>query len=484
MTVPSVSKACYRSKGIRIGGSRSKNGCSTCRIRRVKCDETKPNFFGGSQFRWIKALIVQLGQQEDAVNSAVVAFSSMHEAAFRSPLVKPSTTKQLQGSQLDGAITSISNSEEWVVATAAYCASVRALQQSINRHGRVAVPAALVCCILFAALNMMQCDYDGAVLHIEHGLGILAKEQSIERSGGSLCLPGWSATTADGAMSALVSGFYRLTIAAFFYGRTETLLRERIVLAASSRVAQPSVDGVSLFQYMDEARTSLATLVGCTLKFAAELEHLNSWGASFRATSAAVTREVVNMAESRMVHIVLESQFLSLVILLHTCFDADESGYDAYFDEFRAILDLCDEYIALYVRSLQSFGLQRKGGDFTFDMEIMPQLWLVGKKCRHRQHRRRCIELLKTYPRQEGVWDPRLICSLAKRTMEIEETALSADGSSLPATLDRLWTVDLDSRYVHGSLAVFTYKPIALGGRGLSWEEMILVETGQQENTR
>lgn len=32
MTVPSVSKACYRSKGIRIGGSRSKNGCSTCRF--------------------------------------------------------------------------------------------------------------------------------------------------------------------------------------------------------------------------------------------------------------------------------------------------------------------------------------------------------------------------------------------------------------------------------------------------------------------
>ncbi|OAA79732.1 hypothetical protein LEL_03218 [Akanthomyces lecanii RCEF 1005] len=442
----------------------------------------QPAVFGGSQFRWIKALIVQLGQQEDAVNSAVVAFSSMHEAAFRFSLVKPSTTKQLQGSQLDGAITSISNSEEWVVATAAYCASVRALQQSINRHGRVAVPAALVCCILFAALNMMQCDYDGAVLHIEHGLGILAKEQSIERSGGSLCLPGWSATTPDGAMSALVSGFYRLTIAAFFYGRTETLLRERIMLAASSRVAQPSVDDVGLFQDMDEARTSLATLVGCTLKFAAEvskykdsattppsecflrrdsqLEHLNSWGASFRATSAAVTREVVNVAESRMVHIVLESQFLSLVILLHTCLDADESGYDAYFDDFRAILDLCDEYIALYVRSQQSFGLQRKGGDFTFDMEIMPQLWL------------------------EGVWDPRLICSLAKRTMEIEETALSADGSSLPATLDRLWTVDLDSRYVHGSLAVFTYKPIALGGRGLSWEEMILVETGQQENTR
>ena len=387
-----------------------------------------------------------------------------------------------------------------MVATAAYCASVRALQQAIDRRGRVAVPAALVCCILFAALNMVQCDYDGAVCHIEHGLGILAKEQSIERSGGNLCLPGWSATAADGAMSALVSGFHRLTIAAFFYGRTETLLRERIMLATSSRVGLSSIDGVARFQDMDEARTSLAALVGSTLKFAAEvsrykdcattpppecflrrdsqLEHLNSWCASFRATPAAVTREMVNVAELRMVSIVLESQFLSLIILLHTCLDADESGYDAYFDEFQAILNLCDEYIALYVGSLQSLGLQRKGGDFTFDMEIMPQLWLVGKKCRHRQHRRRCIELLKKYPRQEGVWDPRLICSLAKRTMEIEEAALSADDSSLPDNLDRLWTVDLDSRYAYGSLAVFTYKPASLGGRGLSWEEMILVETG------
>ncbi len=425
----------------------------------------------------------------------------MHESAFRSSLDKPSTNQQLQGSHPDSS-RAIPNAEP-VVATATYCASVRALQQAIDRRGRVAVPAALVCCILFAALNMVQCDYDGAVCHIEHGLGILAKEQSIERRGGSLCLPGWSATTADGAMSALVSSFYRLTIAAFFYGRTETLLRERIMVAGLPRVEQDSGDVVVPFRGIDEARMSLSTLAGDTLKFAAivseykdsgttppleffhqrnrRLEHLTSWRASLLASSTTVASEKADGAGLRMVHIVLESQRLSLIILLRTCLDPDESGYDSCFDEFRAILVLCEEYIALYTASLSSSEPQKRYGGFTFDMEIIPQLWLVGKKCRQRQYRQWCINLLQKYPRKEGVWDPRLICSLAKRTMEIEEAALSADGPSLPDNFDRLWTVDLDSRYAYGSMAVFAYKPTMLGGRGLSWEEMILIETQQQK---
>ncbi|XWW93423.1 hypothetical protein V2A60_001356 [Cordyceps javanica] len=457
--------------------------------------------FGGSQFQWIKALIVQLGQQEDAVMSAVVAFSSMHEAAFRTSLHGPAARTQLPASHMD-VLASVPNTTEYTAVTAAYSASVRALQQAIDERGRVAVPAALICCILFAALNMVQCDYDGAVCHIEHGLGILAREQSIERSGGSLCLPGWSATAANGAMSSLVSGFYRLTIAVFFYGRTETLLEERISVAVSSRVGQPAVDAVIPFRDIDEARMSLSILAGNTLRFAAEVgghrdrqdlpspecfrrrdEHLgriHSWCASFQATLAASPSELAEEASLRMIHIVLESQSLALVILLRTCLDADESGYDACFHEFRAVLVLCEEYVALYSASRASYTPGREAGNFTFDMEILPQLWLVGKKCRHREYRRWCIDLLARYRRKEGVWDPRLICGLAKRTMEIEEAALPSGRTLLPNNFDRLWTVDLDSRYTYGSVAVFAYKPTALGGRGLSWEELIPVEQQAQ----
>lgn len=431
---------------------------------------------------------MQLGQQEDAVNAAVVAFSAMHEATLLPSLSR--TAQRLPGS----------GPAHWpypssgATATAAYCAAVRLLSLAIDRRGRVAVPVALVCCVLFAALEMVRCDYDVAMQHIEHGLEIVAKEQGIEQSGGSLCLPGWSATTADGAMSALVSSFYRLAITAFFYGRPETLLQERIITAPP----QKRLGAVVSFDGIGEARRSLLALAGNTLKFVTNvskhkysntateacfrrrdgrLERLSSWHASLLATTIPPS-DAVNHTRLRLMRIVLESQLISLVILLRTCLNADESAYDACFDEFRSILLLCQEYLSLSA-SWSSAEPRHSAADFTFDMEIMPQLWLVGKKCRHRQYRRWGIALLRKYTRKEGMWDPRLICSLASRVMEIEESSLPAGDASLPSDYDRLLSVDLDTRDSHASLVTFAYKPVVLGGRGLSWKETILIEPRQ-----
>ncbi|KAJ3497386.1 hypothetical protein NLG97_g1949 [Lecanicillium saksenae] len=548
----------FRHKQIRIGGSRSKKGCTTCKIRKVKCDETKPSckrcvstgrkcdgyepvstlaiasspkpfqqisaaplcrtllyrtahgsahvhgyfyhhcleqVFGGSQFKWIQPLIAQLGEHDDAISAAVVAFSSMHKAEF---LFSQDNSFILQSSDGSDARRkkSATNLGEILAAATAYGKSVRALQKRIDQGGRVAVPIALVCCILFAAFNMIQCDYDGAVRHIEYGLGIVAKEQTIERSGGKPCLPGWSTTAADSTMSALVSGFQRLAIAAFFYGRTETLLQEQITIAPSPLATQ-RLSGPS-FAHIHEARSSLTLVAGSVLKFAADvssyhssgtspplecigerdkkLEYIYAWRAAFLAISSVSDGGGTDPISIRMLHLLLDSQLLALIVVLRTSLDLDETGYDECFDEFRQILILCQEYISIYSSSSTVTGTSRQVDDFTFDMEILPQLWLIGKKCRHRQYRRWGIDLLHKYRRKEGVWDPALICNLAKRTMEIEEANVPSDDTSLPSNLDRLWMVDLDSRYANGSLAQFAYKPTTLGGRGLSWEEMILTD--------
>lgn len=417
----------------------------------------------------------------------------MHEAVF---LGAHFTSQRMQSSPFRKLKFNMA-SEQAVAATTAYCASVRALQQAIDRHGRVAVPAALVCCILFAAFHMLQYDYDDSIRHIEYGLGIVAKEQRIERCGGGICVSGWSATAEQGAMAALVSGFHRLSIAVFFYGRPNALLQGRIIMPNSSSADHDSC-GVVLFKDIDEARVSLSIVAASTLKFTAEviqyqrdaeippvqhfqerqrrLEYLDSWRASLGALTPTIHNASADETKFRMLQIVLESQILALVVLVRTSLDADESGYDACFDEFRQILILCEEYITLYSSSLLFAGAQHRTESFTFDMEILPQLWLIGKKCRHRQYRRWAINLLQKYHRKEGVWDPALICNLTKRAMEIEEQNISPRDLSLPSDFDRLWSVDLDSRYVDGSVALFAYKPATLGGRGLSWEEMIFVD--------
>ncbi|KAH8657898.1 hypothetical protein BX600DRAFT_61036 [Xylariales sp. PMI_506] len=415
----------------------------------------------------------------------------MHEATLLPAL--DGTAQQLPDSW-PASGSSYSKSGATASATAAYCAAVRFLNLTIDKRGRVAVPVALVCCVLFTALEMVRCDYDVAVQHIEHGLEIVAKEQGIEQSGGSLCLPGWSATAADGFMSALVSSFYRLAITVYFYGRPETLMQERIMTATPRK--RPG--GVNSFDSIEEARRSLLALAGNTLKFVADvskykysgnataacfrrrdvrMERLASWHTAFVATTITLS-DAANRTRLQLMRIVLESQCLALVILLRTCLDPDESAYDACFDEFRSLLLLCQDYISLSA-SWSSAEPRRQVLDFTFDMEILPQLWLIGKKCRHREYRRWCIALLKKYTCKEGMWDPRLICGLAIRVMEIEEASLSPGDTSTPSNYDRLWSVDLDSRDSRTSGVTFAYKPVALGGRGVSWNETIFIESRQ-----
>lgn len=439
--------------------------------------------FGGSEFDWIKLLVAQLGKQEEAVNAAVVAFSATHETSI---LQNPSGE---DGMYLYSSHNDISLSKPPSKAAIAYGAAVGLLSKAIGRHGRVAVPAALVCCVLFTALDMVRGNYDAAARHMVHGLEIIAREQSIEMTSGHRCLPGWSTTATEGVMSAVAASFYRLGIAAFFYGRPDALLRGR-VRSDSSRY---TMYNDTYFNGVNEARQSMTNLAGDTLKLAAEAsestdvgivsdehfrrrgelrEGLVSWQASFAATLATMGSAGSNR-RLRLAQLVLETQRISLEVLLGTCFDAAESAYDAYFDEFRSILVLCEEYIEVST-SLQSSKPQCNAISFTFDMEILPQLWLVGKKCRHREYRRWCAALLSNHSCKEGMWDPRLIHALTSRVMEIEESSLPPEGGNLlPSESDRLWAVTLQERFSNASAATFAYKPAALGGRGVCWDEII-----------
>ena len=70
---------------------------------------------------------------------------------------------------------------------------------------------------------------------------------------------------------------------------------------------------------------------------------------------------------------------------------------------------------------------------FLFDMEVISPLYYVALRCRHPQVRRRAIQVLKKSRRREGLWDSEMAAAIAERDMEIEEANLSAfDGSELP----------------------------------------------------
>ncbi len=214
-------------------GSKTKTGCGTCkyafwaichhpnpkfsklikaRIRRVKCDETKPvcqrctktgrvcdgyslhlvlsgpkgneaihrtftfpigskeerrgfqyfitqtaadlSGFHNSSF-W-QSLVLQASTSEPALRHAAIAISSLHEEFVNNRLSYGSTTE----------------SEGQVFATKQYSKAIGNLRQSLAA-GKYSPVAALLSCILFVCFDSLRGYFDSAIVHLHSGLKIL-----------------------------------------------------------------------------------------------------------------------------------------------------------------------------------------------------------------------------------------------------------------------------------------------------------------------
>lgn len=99
----------------------------------------------------------------------------------------------------------------------------------------------------------------------------------------------------------------------------------------------------------------------------------------------------------------------------------NETVWDGFTEHFEHIVTLA----ALIVESSTCNKLtQKRGPDFTLDMNIVAPLYAVAHKCRHPVIRRKAVSLLYAAPRQEGVWDSILTARVAERLIGIEEAGL------------------------------------------------------------
>lgn len=98
---------------------------------------------------------------------------------------------------------------------------------------------------------------------------------------------------------------------------------------------------------------------------------------------------------------------------------ATESKWDDFVPLAEEIVDLAEQVLAL-----EKTTETRRRPMFSFDVNIVSQLYSVCQKCRDPTLRRRCIALLRAVPRQEGVWNSTMAAHVAERIMHIEESGL------------------------------------------------------------
>jgi hypothetical protein len=126
----------------------------------------------------------------------------------------------------------------------------------------------------------------------------------------------------------------------------------------------------------------------------------------------------------------LRSQFLIAYIGLRTIGTMCETSYDKYLDDFREMVDLCEELLfPVPERGSEDERNREANSDghkevFAFDIQsVMPLDW-AAKKCRDPVVRRRAIRLLKARPRREGFWDSIVAAKVCEWVVSVEEEGM------------------------------------------------------------
>lgn len=461
-------------KRSRESTSKVRTGCSTCKARRVKCDEAKPicrrcavgsrkceyNTARAAQTRrnvitvymppmqsqptffvnargldffhqnlaanldgqfdssfWSK-LVLQLSHSEPSVRHAVSAISNIYrdvESSLRHPEGYVSANPEAQ--------------QEWNKAIRSLSARIQA------RPNSNLVP--LVCCLLFTCIDFLRGSVESSLLHVESGLNILAaarRNSHADHDLGSDISKSDLQTIEDH----VVPVFAGLSVLSSLAGR-----RAPPIYAPTAEEDSPHKDladsrrrlievSDACIRFIGEASLKAATFqvdvddlvdqVKLQTRLGAWRDQLGRLVDRMQARDNPVKQDAVSL---------LLVQYKVIYIWLRVCTTAGETATDFYLADFDELVHYAEE-----IAKTRAGVEMAKPQPLSFEVQILGPLYYAALKCRHPATRRRALELLQFAPLREGLWNAHHAYLTAKRVIELEERDLK--GLELPDESSRL----------------------------------------------
>ncbi|KAI1453006.1 hypothetical protein F4805DRAFT_445207 [Annulohypoxylon moriforme] len=433
----------------RKGSAKVRTGCRTCKIRKVKCDESKPHCQrcvstgrkcdgyappqppASSALSWHRPrhlfpnvndvserralqffcqaagpslsgpmdpyfwthLVMQFSTFEPAVRHSVVAISSLYEQIYS----KPSSVRLLTDDRL---------------ALSHYNSAIRELKSMNNE------PLVLLVCILFVCIEFLLGNREPAIEHCKHGVVIL---ENIEAS-----YP-W-------AKKYLSPIFRRLTLFPFFFAIDPSSFPKLLGLNdqlpesfESLEQAQFYIDGittrtVSLVRRGDRYRLEEMRDTPVSPELLEEQETittlLDEWHSRFLELQN--TPSSSSWPKETVYNVLLRYDISR--IWVDTVFEYEEITYDKYIDKFRLIVARATELQASKISGPNNAQDRPK---FIFEMGFMPLLYYVVLRCRCLATRMRALSLMKTLgATRECLWETTTMYTVGRRVIEIEHDFL------------------------------------------------------------
>ncbi|KAJ6782383.1 hypothetical protein PWT90_09340 [Aphanocladium album] len=117
----------------------------------------------------------------------------------------------------------------------------------------------------------------------------------------------------------------------------------------------------------------------------------------------------------------LQLMEVAVYICLYLDRTLGEEAFDLFTDSYARINKLTSQLIDLEKESEAKQGIDGQG--FSYSVSVAELLFGVGRTCRNRQIRREAVQLLRQWPRRDGVWRPVVVAAMCAAVIELEEEA-------------------------------------------------------------
>ncbi|KAG4440787.1 hypothetical protein IFR05_003715 [Cadophora sp. M221] len=461
---------------VRRGGRKSRGGCIVCKIRRVKCDEVKPSCNRcTSSGRKCEGYASPVPTAPTKINRALVKILPLCDTL-------PNPSAEIQGTYTQRRsfhyfrtrhmVDTPGNFEPafWETLVLTYSHSYPTIKQSLvalsrmyeeyeNNHASSAdspfqfsalavhqynravrelvdyiasnqqdFTVALVSCLMFVWIELLQGNFYAAFRHLDGGLKILNDFAS------SKWYTSWSVARkmetihdVNEIHGSLARSFMRLRIQAAACGHRPPTFIPR----CSSRVQAFSSIPPS-FANIFESRNYLDIVFNSVFDFFRQirdidhgnesemramreskvfhLKRLEDWEAANRRMAMESVPAHGHPYTSGVLY--LDLYYTVISVILKTMCASSEMIFDEYLKDFEHIVSLSQTLIQNTLAGAPMLSL---------DMCVIPPLCMVVCKCRFLPLRRKALKLLESTPDQEGMWDRAKILKLSAQKINIEE---------------------------------------------------------------
>lgn len=456
---------------------KSRGGCQTCKIRRVKCDEATPacnrcistgrtcdgyvteqgllrgierltsqamprqpstqcwprmerqafEFFRsstaqalcaasqGEQHTWLNT-IPQMAMSEPAVRHALCALASLHWYT-----VQPSTEFMNESLELS------------------VCQYQKAMF-ALRTRKDAGISVAIISCLIFTLYESFQGQQEYAMLHVRHGAKLLLSQATPKRSAHPVPPPSLSIMRRSRSIDLcprIMSIFLRLVchlkllggqppdIDTFGEANFQCEFAFQSATEASQAFEAGYLAGIESFE--TRSGRVCVTRVG----HYSTMQRWTTWCAAFDAFMGPLNDDfVIRNAQPEILRLLVYRRVCK--IALDVSPSTSETVFDNFLADFRHILDLCSRLVDIWQPVVPAGAMGTATMLKTTTVASTPKLtvssgplleilYLVCWKCREPSLRRRALHLLSVFNMRDGLLDSKKLMACAARIIETEE---------------------------------------------------------------